>query len=164
MAKTTASDYFRDDVAMVRGLLKALKTSNREAMLAKSIILNVMDLILLELQESVWKIYDVEKDETELGRRMLVCRGLKKDYARLMEKLFEELDGADDQLDDSYAGKEASRGGGGLTLAKSPERLGGFLCAKDGDLTESRTRIDGMKTRCTNRYTMRPRVYYSKND
>ena len=100
MAKTTVSDYFRDDVAMARGLLKALKTSNREAMLAKSIILNVMDLILLELQESVWKIYDVEKDETELGRRMLVCRGLKKDYARLMEKLFEELDGADDQLDE----------------------------------------------------------------
>ena len=25
-----------------------------------------------------------------------------------------------------------------------------------GDLCESRTRIDGMKTRCTNRYTKRP--------
>ena len=33
-----------------------------------------------------------------------------------------------------------------------------------GDLCESRTRIDGMKTRCTNRYTKRPAVlfYYIK--
>ena len=31
-----------------------------------------------------------------------------------------------------------------------------------GDLGGSRTRVVGMKTRCTNRYTTRPQVYYSK--
>ena len=29
-----------------------------------------------------------------------------------------------------------------------------------GDLGESRTRIDGMKTRCTNRYTTRPYNFF----
>ena len=34
---------------------------------------------------------------------------------------------------------------------------------KLGDLCGSRTRVDGMKTRCTNRYTKRPQVHYTKN-
>lgn len=34
-------------------------------------------------------------------------------------------------------------------------RTSGFL-VQIGDLEESRTPIDGMKTRCTNRYTTRP--------
>ena len=38
-----------------------------------------------------------------------------------------------------------------------------FLKESSGDLEESRTPIDGMKTRCTNRYTTRPCIYYSKN-
>ena len=32
----------------------------------------------------------------------------------------------------------------------------GTIFVKNGDLEESRTPIDGMKTRCTNRYTTRP--------
>ena len=31
-----------------------------------------------------------------------------------------------------------------------------------GDLGGSRTRVVGMKTRCTNRYTTRPYVYYNE--
>ena len=33
---------------------------------------------------------------------------------------------------------------------------GYFLATKNGDLCGSRTRVVGMKTRCTNRYTKRP--------
>ena len=42
-------------------------------------------------------------------------------------------------------------------LKKIPrDSRGIFHVTKSGDLEESRTPIDGMKTRCTNRYTTRP--------
>ncbi len=44
----------------------------------------------------------------------------------------------------------------GAISCKKINPSGLFFRSKLGDLEESRTPIDGMKTRCTNRYTTRP--------
>ena len=93
-------EKFADDVEMVRGLLVVLEASNSEAMMAKSIVLDAMSPILMILQENAWALYDVEKDEAELGRRMLVYRELRDSYAELVDHLRCSLDTASNQLDE----------------------------------------------------------------